>query len=128
MSDGRRATAIAWVVAAVLALIAVWHLAGSRHGGESGGDAVRIDSGSQAAASAPRRAGSSAGIYVHVAGAVRRPGLIQVPAGSRVARAVDRAGGPTRKADLTGVNLAARLEDGQQVLVPVAGAAGAAGA
>jgi competence protein ComEA len=59
---------------------------------------------------------------VHVAGAVRRPGLVSVPAGSRVAAAVARAGGPTRKADLTGVNLAAQVEDGQQVVVPVAGA------
>jgi competence protein ComEA len=125
MSDGRRGTVVAWAMAAVLALVAVWHLAGSRNGGGSGADAVRIDTGPEAAASAPRRAGSGAGIYVDVAGAVRRPGLIQLPAGSRVALAVDRAGGPTRKADLTSVNLAARLEDGQQVLVPVAGAAGA---
>jgi competence protein ComEA len=39
-----------------------------------------------------------------------------------VAAAVDRAGGPAARADLTGVNLAARVEDGQQVVVPVAGA------
>jgi competence protein ComEA len=57
-----------------------------------------------------------------VAGAVRRPGLVKVPAGARVAEAVLRAGGPGRKADLTGVNLAAQVEDGQQVVVPVAGA------
>jgi competence protein ComEA len=63
-------------------------------------------------------------IYVHVAGAVRRPGLIRMASGSRVAAAVDRAGGATRRADLAGVNLAAQLEDGQQVLVPVRGAAG----
>jgi competence protein ComEA len=59
---------------------------------------------------------------VHVAGAVRRPGLVRVPAGARVAEAVLRAGGPGRKADLTGVNLAAQVEDGQQVVVPAAGA------
>jgi competence protein ComEA len=63
-----------------------------------------------------------------VAGAVRRPGLFRVPAGSRVAAAVARAGGPGPKADLTLVNLAARVQDGQQVVVPVAGAAPAAGA
>jgi competence protein ComEA len=45
-----------------------------------------------------------------------------VPAGSRVAAAVAEAGGPTRKADLTGVNLAAQVEEGQQVVVPVVGA------
>jgi competence protein ComEA len=40
-----------------------------------------------------------------------------------VAAALDRAGGPRRRADLAGVNLAAELEDGQQVIVPVRGAA-----
>jgi competence protein ComEA len=45
-----------------------------------------------------------------------------VPAGARVAAAVARAGGASRRADLTGVNLAARVEDGQQVVVPAAGA------
>jgi competence protein ComEA len=43
-----------------------------------------------------------------------------------VAVALDRAGGPQRRADLAGVNLAAKLEDGQQVIVPVRGAATAA--
>ena len=60
---------------------------------------------------------------MHVAGAVRRPGLLKLPSGSRVATAVQRAGGPGPRAELSGVNLAARLEDGQQVLVPVRGAA-----
>jgi competence protein ComEA len=45
-----------------------------------------------------------------------------------VAEAVDRAGGPRPRADLAGVNLAAKLEDGQQVIVPVRGAAGATAA
>jgi competence protein ComEA len=126
MPDARRGTVVAWAIAAVLALVAAWHLAASRKDGGAAGSSVRIDSGAQPAAAAPHDSGSSAGIYVHVAGAVRRPGLIQVPAGSRVAVAVDRAGGPTRKADLSGVNLAAKLEDGQQILVPVAGATPAA--
>jgi competence protein ComEA len=73
-----------------------------------------------------RGRGGAGGIYIHVAGAVYRPGLVRVPAGSRVALAVERAGGPARKADLTGVNLAATLEDGQQVVVPVAAGAAAA--
>jgi competence protein ComEA len=67
-------------------------------------------------------------VYVHVAGAVRRPGLIRVPAGARVALALARAGGPARKADLTLVNLAARVQDGQLVVVPELGAAPPAGA
>ena len=64
---------------------------------------------------------------MHVAGRVRRPGLLRLPAGSRVAAAVARAGGFARRADAAAVNLAARLEDGQQLVVPRLGAAGAAG-
>ena len=66
-------------------------------------------------------------MFVHVAGAVRRPGLYRVRASGRVAGAVARAGGPTRTADLAGVNLAAPLQDGQQVLVPAAGPGAGAG-
>lgn len=65
-------------------------------------------------------------LYVDVAGAVRHPGLYRVPAGSRVAAAVERAGGLSRRGEPTGVNLAAPLRDGQQVIVPVRGAAAAA--
>jgi competence protein ComEA len=65
---------------------------------------------------------------VHVAGAVRRPGLYRVPLAARVAEALERAGGPLRRAELTAVNLAARMEDGQQVVVPAAGTVPVAGA
>lgn len=61
-------------------------------------------------------------VFVHVVGAVRRPGLYQLRDGDRVAEALDRAGGPARRASLAGVNLAAKLTDGQQVVVPEAGA------
>jgi competence protein ComEA len=57
-------------------------------------------------------------VTVHVAGAVRRPGLYRLPAGARVDDALRRAGGPARRADLNAVNLAAKLEDGRQILVP----------
>jgi competence protein ComEA len=57
-------------------------------------------------------------VIVHVAGAVRRPGVYRLPSGSRVTDAVERAGGGTGKASLDSVNLAARLADGQQVVVP----------
>jgi competence protein ComEA len=57
-------------------------------------------------------------VVVDVAGAVRRPGLYRFDDGSRVADAIERAGGPTRKAFLEALNLAAPLADGQQVLVP----------
>jgi competence protein ComEA len=65
-------------------------------------------------------------VTVHVAGAVRRPGVYQLSGGARVDDALRRAGGPRRHADLTAVNLAAKLEDGRQVLVPQRGAAPAA--
>jgi len=58
---------------------------------------------------------------VHVAGAVRRPGVYRLATGARVADAVDRAGGATRGADLGAVNLAAEIEDGRQILVPERG-------
>ena len=67
-------------------------------------------------------------VVVDVAGAVRRPGLYRLPDGSRVADALRRAGGPTRKAFLEALNLAAPLADGQQVLVPRKVAGAAAGA
>jgi competence protein ComEA len=139
--DGSRGTLAIWIVAAMLGGIALVRLAGPDGGGGQG-SAIRIEGGGdgsvqgaaggagasdgsdgQTAAGADR---GGASIYVHVAGAVRRPGLVQVPDGSRVAVALERAGGPRRRAELSGVNLAARLEDGQQVIVPVRGAAAGA--
>jgi competence protein ComEA len=118
MGGESRGTVLIWVVAAVLGAVALMRLANS--GQEAEGTPVRVDRGPPAAGrEAPK-------MYVHVAGAVRRPGLVQLPPGSRVAEALARAGGPARKADLTGVNLAAQVEDGQQVVVPVAGAVPAA--
>ncbi len=64
-----------------------------------------------------RQAGGEA-LTVHVAGAVRRPGVYRLRAGARVNDALRRAGGPTPAALLAGVNLAAKLEDGRQVIVP----------
>ena len=66
-------------------------------------------------------------IVVYVVGAVRRAGLYRLPEGSRIADAVARAGGTTRRADLTAVNLAAPLADGQQVFVPARAAPGSVG-
>ncbi|UTI62407.1 helix-hairpin-helix domain-containing protein [Paraconexibacter antarcticus] len=57
-------------------------------------------------------------VVVHVAGAVRRPGVYRLKDGDRVADAVARAGGGTRHADLDAVNLAAKARDGVQILVP----------
>jgi competence protein ComEA len=65
-------------------------------------------------------------LVVDVAGAVRRPGLYRLPQGSRIADAVARAGGADAKAALDGVNLAAPLADGEQVVVPTRVSGGAA--
>ena len=66
-------------------------------------------------------------VVVHVVGAVRRPGLLRLREGARVADAVARAGGATSAADLTAVNLAAPAVDGVQILVPARVAATSAG-
>jgi hypothetical protein len=63
-------------------------------------------------ASTPRR------VVVHVAGAVTHPGVVTLPGGDRVIDAIDTAGGARPDANLDAVNLAARLRDGQQILVP----------
>ncbi len=63
-------------------------------------------------------AGGGGRLTVHVAGAVRDPGVYRLPADARVDDAVRRAGGASARADLGGLNLAAELEDGRQVLVP----------
>jgi competence protein ComEA len=63
-------------------------------------------------------------VVVDVAGAVRRPGVYRLPVGSRVVDAISRAGGPAGDAVLEGINRAARLADGQQVMVPARAAGG----
>ena len=67
-------------------------------------------------------------VVVDVAGAVRRPGLHRLAAGARVAAALAAAGGATARADVAAVNLAAPVADGEQIVVPVRGVAGAVGA
>ncbi len=66
-------------------------------------------------------------VVVDVAGKVRRPGIAVLPVGSRVVDALEAAGGARRGVDLTGLNLARPLIDGEQVLVGVAPAPGVAG-
>jgi competence protein ComEA len=69
--------------------------------------------------------GSGAQVIVHVAGAVRRPGVYRMREGDRVDDAVRKAGGPRRRADLSALNLAAVVEDARQILVPARGRAAA---
>jgi competence protein ComEA len=71
------------------------------------------------------RSGSGGDVVVDVTGAVARPGVYRLPAGARVTDAVERAGGASGGALLEAINLAARLADGQQVVVPKRGPAAA---
>ncbi|MDR7251109.1 competence protein ComEA [Nocardioides sp. BE266] len=70
---------------------------------------------------------SSADVVVDVAGKVRKPGIAVLPPGSRVVDALEAAGGARRGVDLTSLNLARLVVDGEQILVGVAPAAGVAG-
>lgn len=75
--------------------------------------------GMQSADEAPPMSGV---VVVHVVGAVRDPGLVELPAGSRIADAVEAAGGPTTAKALASVNLARALIDGEQVVLASDGA------
>ena len=126
MAETAKWQMVAWAVAAAMLVFAGARLLDERG---SGPDPPPVRVGGSAAgggAGGARRAGAKAdgGLYVHVAGAVRRPGLLRVHDGARVAAAIARAGGAARGADLTAVNLAQPLEDGQQVIVPRRGPAG----
>lgn len=57
-------------------------------------------------------------LYVYVCGAVEHPGVVELPAGSRVFEAIEKAGGLSGEAAGFAVNQAAALEDGQQITVP----------
>ncbi|MGC4174959.1 ComEA family DNA-binding protein [Demequina sp.] len=62
--------------------------------------------------------GEGAVVVLDVSGAVEQPGLVELPAGSRVADALDAAGGASADAVLDALNLARRVSDGEQILVP----------
>ena len=112
---GRTQIAVYGAVAVAVLLIGVRAIGGA--GGQAG-----------QAFGSPGGAGSSShltvsgqggrDVVVDVAGAVRDPGVYRLPSGARVVDAVMRAGGEDGRALLEGINLAARLADGQQIVVP----------
>jgi competence protein ComEA len=108
------------VAVALLLLGARWiRSADSRAPAQSGGVEFGADSFQSSDA-------GTRDVVVHVAGEVQKPGVYRMPAGSRVADAVERAGGMTRAGDEDAINLAARLSDGQQIVVPSSAPGGGA--
>ena len=106
-------------VLAVLAACALAAVFVFRHHAGGATPALRVAPISAAPARAAPRS-----IVVDVAGAVAHPGLYHLRHGARVADAIARAGGLTRRAERTAVNLAAPVSDGQQVLVAARGPGG----
>ncbi|MGZ8716291.1 MAG: helix-hairpin-helix domain-containing protein [Gaiellaceae bacterium] len=111
--------AIACFVVLVLAVVLVPRLLG--HAGSKASPVPLVRPVAPARAARPQ-------LVVDVAGEVRRPGLVRLPPGTRIADALAAAGGVTGKADAALVNLAAPLADGEQVVVPARGATAAAAA
>ena len=115
-----RRRALGYVLVLLVLLVVVGRLVIARE---------RAPSNPRPAARAALRAESAPArtLVVHVVGAVRHPGLYRLREGSRVDDVIRRAGGARPRAELAAVNLAAPVADGQQVVVPVRGAASAAG-
>ena len=119
MPEISRARALTYVAALLVFLAVGGRLLTSEAGEERPKGPAKL--GALVAEPAPARR-----LVVHVVGAVHRPGLYRLRDGSRVADAIERAGGAGRKAALELVNLAAPVADGQQVVVPARGATVAA--
>lgn len=121
------ATALA-LVAAAAASVAAFGVWVERPRAEPVGALPAVTSSASAEVPSALPGAPAGSVVVSVVGKVRSPGLVTVPAGSRVADAVEAAGGALPGVDLTGVNLARRLEDGEQVPVGVPAAPDAGGA
>jgi competence protein ComEA len=121
--DLSRSELAAYAVCALLVAVLGWHALRSDAGA---GTRAASPPGGARSAVAVRRGTRTA--LVHVTGAVRRPGVYRLPEGARVQDAVRRAGGARRGADVQALNLAAKVADAQQVVVPTAAAAGATSA
>ncbi|HEY2601162.1 MAG TPA: helix-hairpin-helix domain-containing protein [Thermoleophilaceae bacterium] len=119
LEDIDKGKLVTWAALGLLVLAIALRLHGHGGGGTPPAAAVSLApaSGARAPVATVRE------LWVDVAGAVRRPGLYKVPSGSRLAIALERAGGVSARGDEAGVNLAAPLHDGQQVIVPRRGAA-----
>src|SRR5947208_2807951 len=106
---------------ALLLLGARWIRSAHSQGSPAGGVSYSTGAGSSSDSGSGSFAVDAQGgedVVVDVAGEVNDPGVYRLPAGSRVNDAVQRAGGAAPKANVEGINLAARLSDGQQVVMP----------
>jgi competence protein ComEA len=119
----RAQIAVYGAIAVALLLVGARAIRGEAAGGESHAAASSGPGG----ASSFSLGGQGGDVVVDVTGAVESPGVYRLPSGGRVDDAIRRAGGALPGAMLESVNRAARLADGQQVVVPrrVAGGAGA---
>lgn len=68
-----------------------------------------------------KKSSTAAEVYVDVDGAVASPGVYRLKEGARVSQAIDAAGGLTTEADVTGLNRASKVADGQKIYVPTVG-------
>lgn len=129
-SDPRVGLVALLLVAVVAGFI--WYRMGLASGGNGTAGATTASTPSRSRASAPAQSRAttsttangtraSAKVVVHVAGAVTKPGVVELRAGARVIDAVEAAGGALPQADLDRLNLAAKLTDGQRVLVQKVG-------
>jgi competence protein ComEA len=109
------------VAAIVVVVLGMRFMQGQARGGSgAAADGAQV---ARAPASVKIERPASTGALVHVAGAVRQPGVYRLHDGDRVKDAVERAGGARAGADVNAINLAAKVADGQQVVVPRRGAA-----
>jgi competence protein ComEA len=113
---GALAVVLVGVVAAVVAAVGVWREVPRA---EPVAGLPPLVATTEAVAPTSSAAAPPDDLVVAVAGKVRRPGLVRVPPGSRVADALDAAGGVLPGVDLAGVNLARKVGDGEQVAVGV---------
>lgn len=113
--------------AVVIALVVLSAVVGiALLSGRAGETTTTIPLPSPLLSAVPDDGGGERRIYVHVLGAVVRPGLYLLDDGARVAEALAVAGGTLPGAELRGVNLARRVGDGEQIVVPAAGEIGPA--
>jgi len=109
-------------VVALVVGVGTWQLTGADKGTEGPASGIEIS-----AQASPPPDSTAAGeakpgpVMAYVTGAVSQPGVVELPAGARVQDALAKAGGPLPTADLTVLNLAAVVDDGERIYVPLPG-------